>query len=42
MRSVERVVDQCGCQVRDADRIGKLLRTQQADRCCLSLDSRRW
>jgi hypothetical protein len=28
MRSVEHVVDQCGCHVRDADRIDNLLRTQ--------------
>ena len=36
MRSVERVVDQCGCQVRDADRIDNLLRTQDTPTAVVS------
>ena len=36
MRSVERVVDQCGCQVRDTDRIDNLLRTQDTPTAVVS------
>jgi hypothetical protein len=36
MRSAERVVDQCGCQVRDADRIDNLLRTQDTPTAVVS------
>lgn len=36
MRSMERVVDQCGCQVRDADRIDNLLRTQDTPTAVVS------